>query len=713
MALPALAAIPYLAEGAAATVGALGIGSLMANRQDSTSPENVTYSDPQRAAYEQMGYDLLFGGPMKAIEWGNGGGVQEGPMDEGPKAPMAPTEFPGLSAADFLPSSTTLPPAPPEDPRYTSPMAPSMSGKYEGSEMQDPEANLMYAVKEKGGNWQDNAISDLAKVVKLDSGMMGNLEQQQAHTQSKQEEIDEIDRQIVGLEKRKLEFVGTEKEQAFQNAIDARIRDKDVLFKDLQAAKNNELIQNWVDTKFTKYAQTDLGTPTDPVLDVLEKYSTNIYMYPDVDFMTGGRDATARGTYERIEQANKMRAEFGQQSLGENLGSRYPDRPTDTEGYTPETIIGEATPAQLWEMQTDSLLSVYPSLNSVRSAKAENPENYPAWMDRVPPETQIHRFDETRVNERLKGYENSMWEQFADETTKALPGMPSTIDALRKGLSPELYDLEHIPDELRLKPSSLDKMSVPQAVDHAAKLTEWQTTNKLLDDRNNKVYTTAMDMGGGFEWKKIGNKTTDQKTIDEIKKALTFESDHMNHCVGRGELYCNKITGGNTAIYTLRDPKGLPHATIEMTIDIPNQVKNDILSQTHDSMIDADPDDIVASTEMALTRWASENPDKLVRTIEQVKGHGDRKPAEQYIPMVQKFVIEHPYPISDINMDQGNTDLVKLDTLSQSARAKFDQLFPDNNGIWGREEDVEKVKTEYFAKGGYVGNLSAADFLPR
>lgn len=647
--------------------------------------------------YGPTAADFLLRDPYKAIEWGNGGGVQEGPTGDPLPAPE-PYSTP-LDQGIMSIGQTTSPQQQP-DPQDTTYGFPAITPQQTKTETLpvDQLSGIMYSVKQKGGDWREGAITDLAKVVKLDAGMMGNVEEQKAKTIGKQDEINEIDRQLVNLEKRKLEVIGTEKEQAFQNAIDARIRDRGVLEQDLTIAQNDELIQNWVDKKFTKYAQTDMGTPNDPVLDVLEKYSTNIYQIPETDFLTGGRSMAAILGQERVQDRYP------------ELGTRYPDRPMNQDVSYREVNIGEATPAQLWEIQTDSLVGSYPSIETVKHYKRMNPDNYPAWMDKVDQMTRVHTLDEPRVKNRLEGYETSVWEQFSDETSHAFPGMKSTINSLRKGLAPEAYGLENVPDNLRLKPNALDKMTVPQAVEHAAKLTEWQTTNSLLEDRNNKVYTQAMDMGGGFEWKRIGNKTTDQKTIDEIKKALSFESDNMSHCVGRGDLYCNKIAGGNTAIYSLRDPKGLPHTTIEMTIDIPNQVKNDILSQTHDSMMEASADDIVASAEMALTRWAAENPDKLVRTIEQVKGHGDRKPSPQYIPMVQRFIIEHPYPISDINMDQGNTDLIKLDTLSDSARAKFDQMFPDNNGIWGREEDVEKVKTELFAQGGLV---SASYFLPR
>lgn len=42
---------------------------------------------------------------------------------------------------------------------------------------------------------------------------------------------------------------------------------------------------------------------------------------------------------------------------------------------------------------------------------------------------------------------------------------------------------------------------------------------------------------------------------------LAWEGDQMGHCVGG---YCDLVEKGDSIIYSLRDPKGMPHATIEV-----------------------------------------------------------------------------------------------------------------------------------------------------
>ncbi len=42
---------------------------------------------------------------------------------------------------------------------------------------------------------------------------------------------------------------------------------------------------------------------------------------------------------------------------------------------------------------------------------------------------------------------------------------------------------------------------------------------------------------------------------------LAWEGEQMGHCVGG---YCDLVERGDSIIYSLRDPKGMPHATIEI-----------------------------------------------------------------------------------------------------------------------------------------------------
>jgi hypothetical protein len=54
--------------------------------------------------------------------------------------------------------------------------------------------------------------------------------------------------------------------------------------------------------------------------------------------------------------------------------------------------------------------------------------------------------------------------------------------------------------------------------------------------------------------------------------ALDYESEHMGHCVGKGG-YDERVKSGKTKIYSLRDNKNIPHATMEVTNNILEQIK--------------------------------------------------------------------------------------------------------------------------------------------
>ena len=56
-------------------------------------------------------------------------------------------------------------------------------------------------------------------------------------------------------------------------------------------------------------------------------------------------------------------------------------------------------------------------------------------------------------------------------------------------------------------------------------------------------------------------------------EALDRESAHVGHCIGDGKKYDNKLVSGSHVFYSLRDPKGKGHATMEV------EVKNHNLMQ--------------------------------------------------------------------------------------------------------------------------------------
>ena len=80
---------------------------------------------------------------------------------------------------------------------------------------------------------------------------------------------------------------------------------------------------------------------------------------------------------------------------------------------------------------------------------------------------------------------------------------------------------------------------------------------------------------------------------------LDIEGCAMGHCVGG---YCDVVSSGRIVIYSLRDPKNEPHATIEVTPTLP------------------------------LGRTRSRG------TVDQIKGNGNAPPIEKYRPMIKQWL---------------------------------------------------------------------------
>lgn len=118
---------------------------------------------------------------------------------------------------------------------------------------------------------------------------------------------------------------------------------------------------------------------------------------------------------------------------------------------------------------------------------------------------------------------------------------------------------------------------------------------------NNVVY----DIGNGW---KIVRITDDQD--------LAKEGELMGHCVG---TYCNRVHLGTSLIYSLRDPKNEPHATIE----IEGQLHTPPLAP-HDTPYDEDTSTVPPED------WQ----------VAQIQGKGNAKPIPEYEAMIKQW-FEH------------------------------------------------------------------------
>jgi hypothetical protein len=219
--------------------------------------------------------------------------------------------------------------------------------------------------------------------------------------------------------------------------------------------------------------------------------------------------------------------------------------------------------------------------------------------------------------------------QFAVDNPEALaygmnsgrPARDLRFDHMMDEIDNALRPSQGLPEYLQLKPKDLDKMSVPQVVEHVDKINAWRASQKAEVDAaraanaatvEHKAYDfvpgtdipndqglrwveikvpelvdDAMPQGWAFQGQK-GNALqaksddgqvvlgSDMKSLVKnifrrhpdtpgnpekaVEDALKYEGEILQHCVGG---YCPDVTEGRSRIFSLRDADGRPHATIE------------------------------------------------------------------------------------------------------------------------------------------------------
>jgi hypothetical protein len=235
-----------------------------------------------------------------------------------------------------------------------------------------------------------------------------------------------------------------------------------------------------------------------------------------------------------------------------------------------------------------------------------------------------------------------------------------------------------LPEKLRIEPSKLEKMTVPQVVERVSEINKWRAENQAAANEklaNNAATHLVKDYPDqGYKWVELRqpdqveelprdflvdamqNRNMRLSDIQDVlndtekrlnlsreltlDKALKYEGDTMGHCVGS---YCSDVMSGETRIYSLRDSKGQPHVTIEVQ-PYPKHDSDFVFYELEDKL----------GRRPTQEEWDTALETKPPKII-QIKGKGNAKPKDTYLPFVQDFVKSGQW--SEIN-DFKNTGLV-------------------------------------------------------
>lgn len=253
-----------------------------------------------------------------------------------------------------------------------------------------------------------------------------------------------------------------------------------------------------------------------------------------------------------------------------------------------------------------------------------------------------------------------------DNTVGVNLGFSHLTDELANALNPE----SGLPRHLLLDPKSMDRVSVPQAVERVAAINAWRAAQKAEADalRANNAATVLHKEypEKGMKWVELKqgdlpegwSEKPDALTVPQIydaagervtqvgthkdprrkalQDALKYEGDTMGHCVGG---YCDDVASGRTKIYSLRDAKGQPHVTIEVEPssgfdyrNLPPEIRHAVNTRlgrdrTQQEFVQQEfPEHYARLAAMPTAR------------IKQIKGKQNRAPNEEYLPFVQDFV---------------------------------------------------------------------------
>jgi len=257
------------------------------------------------------------------------------------------------------------------------------------------------------------------------------------------------------------------------------------------------------------------------------------------------------------------------------------------------------------------------------------------------------------------------------------------LEHLRDELHNATRPNSDLPDQLRIRPESLTRMSMSQASQLVGKINKYRDNLKVEADAakamNPATFThkeypeTGMkwvelkapeDVPAGYSKDKSGNfldssgNYAANPNLPALEDALKYEGDTMGHCVGS---YCDDVFDGSSKIYSLRDARGEPHVTIET-----NPKRLDWLSG--EMLDDYKPGSFQDYREQMDRENGLENMHDYVQhmlpglheqlslpVITQIKGKGNKKPVDKYLPYVQDFVKSNKWShVGDIE----NTDLL-------------------------------------------------------
>lgn len=434
-----------------------------------------------------------------------------------------------------------------------------------------------------------------------------------------------------------------EREAELSRYVPGSVRYEQLAQDIIPLARRNEAWDNWVGGPLTKYVKTHMGTAEDPVRALAE---------------------------QGILHVNPQELNISQYGINSH-----------------PALMGKSPEAKSWEAASDLVINQLKPSELPEQAIKENP-----WLTKLSPDEQVYGIIDypnfysdlgfTHIKDELRGAMNpnttlpenlrlkpeDLKQMGMEKAVRHVAAINAWREAqqaeanMAKAMNPATHTVKEYPEGYKLVELKAPKNEVmvpgeysdpvfdippreqERIRDRAARDIERLGLNDESDEFMFAMQHRIQELSNEYAAK---NKPQISKSLEE---ALKYEGDIMGHCVGG---YCDPVMKGESQIFSLRDAKGRPHVTIETR---PGRFSG-VPREEFKSVADMTPEEYAAEIERisphATTTQESAIKDKwlvhpqmpyfiaekdLQPAIVQIKGKGNKAPAEKYQPMIQDFI---------------------------------------------------------------------------
>jgi hypothetical protein len=485
--------------------------------------------------------------------------------------------------------------------------------------------------------------------------------------------------------------------------------------------KINQAVNDWVDTKLSKYVRNQVGTVNDPVLKQIDQWEQvqkpKLLQEKDrqinkvkadieraMEERNVGPEVLTR-SQARLDKLEQERLFIENQQGGVVFSQMYP---AHLEGIKleaelkrrragmPEEPVSKSKAAQEWEALSDVSIYAHPArlLRELHSDVRFGPfalhTPLPPWFEKLGPEDKVyglgtelrtsfnHVVDDLRTAlDPTAGLPKNLQitpEDLKNSSVEKVFKLVDDISAFRRVQQKEadmliaankatvpVRSYETVPGtaaanseglrwvELKIPPPRQD-FEIPENLDIVQPRATARDESWAIFDRETGKYTTT-------------GLSSRQDAVDflqyldgqkDLQNALKYEGRMLSHCVGG---YCPKVETGKSSIFSLRDKKGVPKATVELSYSMtPGQYyQSNLMSQGLLNQLTALENSGQRFNWEEVVRSSPEYQ-KAAAELNQIKGFDNGAPGEEQLPFVLDFL--RSSRISDIT-DEGKTDLIK------------------------------------------------------